>query len=94
MGKRLFVGNLPFNADENGIRALFEQCGTVEKVNIITDRATGKSKGFSFVDMSNDEEAERAISQLNGSQFGGRALTVNEAKPQAPRGDFRGPRRE
>ncbi|MBP7845089.1 MAG: RNA-binding protein [Proteobacteria bacterium] len=85
MGKKLFVGNLPFSATEQSLKDAFSQCGTVESSKIITDRDTGRSKGFGFVEMSSDAEATEAISKLNGSEIDGRALSVSEAKPQAPR---------
>ena len=79
MSKKLFVGNLSFQTTESDITSAFEQFGAVESVQIISDRETGRSKGFGFVVMG-EEEADKAIAQLNGSQLGGRALTVNEAK--------------
>ncbi len=89
MSKKLFVGNLSFQTTESDITSAFEGCGAVESVSIITDRDTGRSKGFGFVVMTEDEAAEKAIAALNGSQLGGRALTVNEAKPMVKR-DFGG----
>jgi RNA recognition motif-containing protein len=80
MTKKIYVGNLSFRTTEEDLAGLFQQVGGVEAVSIITDRETGRSKGFGFVTM-NDEEAEKAIAQFNGSEFGGRALTVNEARP-------------
>ena len=88
MSKKLFVGNLSFQTTENDITDAFAHCGAVEAVSIITDRDTGRSKGFGFVTMS-EEDAAKAIAQLNGSQLDGRALTVNEAKPMVRR-DFNG----
>jgi RNA recognition motif-containing protein len=85
MGKKLYVGNLPFTTDEQSLADTFAEFGTVESAKIITDRDTGRSKGFGFVEMSSDNEAQEAISKLNGADFGGRALTVNEAKPMPPR---------
>lgn len=85
MGKKLYVGNLAFSSTEGALQDLFSQYGTVESCQLITDRDTGRSKGFGFVQMSTDEEAEGAISALNGQEYEGRALTVNEARPQAPR---------
>ncbi len=85
MGKKLYVGNLPFSATTEELTAAFAQCGTVDSVKIITDRDTGRSKGFGFVEMSTDAEATTAISKLNGADYAGRAMTVNEAKPMAPR---------
>ncbi len=83
--KSIFVGNLDFGATEDSIRALFEPYGTVERVNLITDRDTGRSRGFAFVEMADAAEAERAIAGLNGANLGGRALNVNEARPKADR---------
>lgn len=85
MGKKLYVGNLSYSATEQSLVDTFSQYGTVESAKIITDRETGRSKGFAFVEMSSDDEAQTAISKLNGTQNEGRAITVNEAKPQAPR---------
>ena len=85
MGKKLYVGNLSYSATEQTLVDTFSQFGTVESAKIITDRETGRSKGFAFVEMSTDDEAQQAISKLNGTQNEGRAITVNEAKPQAPR---------
>ena len=85
MGKKLYVGNLPFSATEDVLADTFAQCGTVESAKIITDRDTGRSKGFGFVEMSSDDEAQNAISKFNGADWGGRPMTVNEAKPMAPR---------
>jgi len=84
--KNIFVGNLDFNVREEAIRSLFETYGAVERVSIMTDRETGRSRGFAFVEMKNEGEAERAISALNGSNMSGRALNVNEARPKAERG--------
>ena len=84
--KSIFVGNLDFSASEDSIRALFEPYGAVERVNIITDRDTGRSRGFAFVEMTNSEEAERAITALNGTPLGDRQLNVNEARPKESRG--------
>ena len=83
--KKIFVGNLDFKATEESIRALFEQHGTVERVSLMTDRDTGRSRGFAFVEMTDSAEAERAIAALNGFNFGGRALNVNEARPKEAR---------
>lgn len=85
MGKKLYVGNLPYSATDASLSDAFAQCGTVESSKIITDRDTGRSKGFGFVEMSTEAEAQTAISKLNGTDWEGRALTVNEAKPMAPR---------
>ena len=78
--KNIFVGNLDFAASDSSLRSLFERYGTVDRVNLVTDRDTGRSKGFGFVSM-NDDDAEKAIAALNGKEVGGRALTVNEACP-------------
>ena len=88
MAKKMFVGNLSFQTTESDVRAAFEQYGAVESVAIITDRDTGRSKGFGFVEMSEDD-ANKAIAGLSGSDLDGRALTVNEAKPMVKR-DFGG----
>ena len=85
MGKKLYVGNLPYAATEQALADAFSQCGKVESAKIITDRETGRSKGFGFVEMSTDEEAQSAISKFNGADYDGRTMTVNEAKPMAPR---------
>lgn len=90
--KNIFVGNLDFGATEQSIRALFEPYGAVERVNIVTDRDTGQPRGFAFVEMTNVNEADRAISALNGTNLGGRALNVNEARPKPDRGGGGGPR--
>ena len=85
MGMRLFVGNLPFSADEQQIRELFEQDGrTVTEVKLITDRDTGRPRGFGFVEMGSPEDADGAVRDLNGQDFGGRRLTVNEARERNP----------
>jgi RNA recognition motif-containing protein len=83
---KLFVGNLSFGTTEDAVRSLFETHGSVDRVSILTDRDTGRSRGFGFVEMSNDSEAEKAISAINGRELGGRALTVNEARPKTDRG--------
>lgn len=85
MGKKLYVGNLPYSATDSSLGDAFASCGTVESSKIIMDRDSGRSKGFGFVEMSSEAEAQAAISKLNGSDWEGRALTVNEAKPMAPR---------
>jgi RNA recognition motif-containing protein len=82
---KLYVGNLPFTATEDQIRDLFAGYGTPESVRLITDRETGRAKGFGFVEFANDDEARNAMSALNGQDFGGRALTVNEARPMENR---------
>lgn len=87
--KKLYVGNFSFHMTEPELRALFEPYGTIESANLATDRDSGRSRGFGFVSMTNDGEAEKAIAALNGTESGGRALTVNEARPQAQRGGFR-----
>ncbi len=84
--KKLFVGNLDFGATEQSLRSLFEQHGTVESVSLVTDRDTGRSRGFGFVEMSNAHEAEQAIAALNGANLGGRAINVNEARPKTEGG--------
>lgn len=84
--KNIFVGNLDFGATEDTIRSLFEAYGTVERVSLMTDRDTGRSRGFAFVEMTDSEEADRAITALNGSNVGGRALNVNEARPKTTGG--------
>ena len=89
MGKKLYVGNLPFSATDASINEAFTAFGTVTSVKIITDRDSGRSKGFGFVEMSTDEEAQAAIAKLDGTPWEGRNLTVNEAKPMEPR-DNRG----
>jgi cold-inducible RNA-binding protein len=88
--KKIFVGNLDFKATEESIRSLFEQHGTVERVSLMTDRDTGRSRGFAFVEMTDSAEAERAIAALNGFNFGGRALNVNEARPKVEGGGHGG----
>lgn len=85
MGKKLFIGNLAFSVTDAALESAFSAQGTVQSAKIITDRDTGRSKGFGFVEMSTDSEAAAAISQMNGADLDGRALTVSEAKPQAPR---------
>ncbi len=85
MGRKLYVGNLPFSATEETLQDSFSQCGTVDWVTVITDRDTGQSKGFGFVEMSSDSEAQRAIQELNGSSLDGREINVNEAKLQQKR---------
>jgi cold-inducible RNA-binding protein len=97
--KKIFVGNLDFGATEESIRALFEPYGRVDRVSVMTDRDTGRSRGFAFVEMSDAGEADRAITALNGTNLGGRALNINEARPKVERGgsgggNFRGGRGE
>jgi cold-inducible RNA-binding protein len=84
--KNIFVGNLNFGATEDAVRSMFEAYGTVEKVNLITDRDTGQARGFGFVEMSVNADADRAIAELNGRELDGRALNVNEARPKTDRG--------
>jgi len=84
MSKRIYVGNLPFSASDHEVRELFEEYGTVESVNLITDRETGRPRGFGFVEMS--DGADEAISALHQTEMGGRSLTVNEARPRENRG--------
>ena len=84
--KNIFVGNLSFGSTEQDVRSMFEQFGSIERVSIVTDRETGKARGFGFVEMANDEEAERAIAALNGANLDGRAINVNEARPKEDRG--------
>ena len=85
MGTKLYVGNLSFNTTENELQELFSQAGTVQEVMLMQDKFTGKSRGFAFVTMGSDQEAQNAITQLNGKTVEGRALTVNEARPREPR---------
>jgi RNA recognition motif-containing protein len=89
MGKKLFVGNLAFSVTSEMLQQSFSECGSVDSSTVITDRETGRSKGFGFVEMSTDTEAQTAISRFNGAELGGRALTVNEAKPMEPRNNDR-----
>ena len=86
--KNIFVGNMAFTTTEEQLRNIFEQFGTVDRAAILTDRDTGKSRGFGFVEMPNAEEAERAIGGLNGSNFMGRELNINEARPKPPKGRY------
>jgi len=96
VGKKLYVGNVPFSATEGTLTDWFSPFGNVETATIITDRMSGRSKGFGFVEFSSDDEAEKAINEMNGKEVEGRALTVNEARPMEPRrrefggGDRRG----
>jgi RNA recognition motif-containing protein len=83
--KNIFVGNLSFNTLEDELRQLFQPYGQVDRVSILTDRETGRSRGFAFVEMANAEEGEKAIAGLNGTQVGGRTINVNEARPKAER---------
>lgn len=91
MSKTIYVGNLPYNSTEEDLRTLFARYGTVESARVMTDKETGRSRGFGFVDMA-DEDAAEAIQGLDGSSFSGRTLRVNEAKPRTERGDRGGDR--
>lgn len=84
--KNIFVGNLSFNTNEDELRQLFESYGQVDRVSIMTDRDTGRSRGFGFVEMASNDDGEKAIAALNGSQIGGRTINVNEARPKSDRG--------
>src|SRR5688500_13054533 len=86
MSTKLYVANLPYETTEADLQTLFESAGTVSTINIVRDRATGQARGFAFVEMSDSEGAQKAINELDKHQYGGRSLTVNEAKPMAPRG--------
>lgn len=88
MAKRLYVGGLPYSSTEDDIKQSFSEAGSVVSVAIISDRMTGRSKGFGFVEMSTDEEGDKAIDMFHGKDFGGRTLTVNEAKPKEDRPRF------
>lgn len=93
MGKKIYVGNLPFTTTNESLSEMFSAYGKVDSTKIVTDRDTGRSKGFGFVEMSDSAEADAAIEKLNGADFGGRSLTVNEARPMEPRtGGFGGGR--
>jgi RNA recognition motif-containing protein len=97
MGKKLYVGNFPYATGEQDLQDLFSQAGAVESVNVMRDMATGQARGFAFVEMATEEDAQKAIAQLNDRDFGGRNLTVNEARPRLERsggGGGRGRRRE
>jgi cold-inducible RNA-binding protein len=89
MGRRLYVGNLPYSTGEAELQELFSKAGTVESVRVMRDAATGRARGFAFVEMSTDEEAQKAATDFNQFQMGGRSLTVNEARPK-PEGGFGG----
>lgn len=84
--KNIFVGNLSFRTTEDSLRSLFDGHGTIDRVNVVTDRDTGQPRGFAFVEMANDGEGQRAIDSLNGRDLDGRTLTINEAKPREARG--------
>jgi cold-inducible RNA-binding protein len=91
MGRKLYVGNLPYTTGEQELQELFGRAGAVESVNVMRDMATGRARGFAFVEMRTEEEAQKAIAELNDRPFGGRNLTVNEARPRAERpGGFGG----
>lgn len=86
MGKKLYVGNLPYQTDENELQTLFATAGTVETVSVVRDQATGRARGFGFVEMGSDEEAQQAIAKLNNADLGGRSIMVNEARPKTAGG--------
>lgn len=92
MAKKLYVGGLPYATTEDALREYFSQAGAVESANIITDKMSGRSKGFGFVEMSSDEDAQKAIDMFHGKEYEGRTLTVNEARPleERPKRDFNG----
>jgi RNA recognition motif-containing protein len=91
LNNKLYVGNLPFQTEEADLQTLFAQAGTVESISVVRDRDTGRARGFAFVEMASDQEAQNAIDQFNDRPFGGRNLTVNIARPQQPRsGGFGG----
>ena len=90
MSRKLYVGNLPYTTDEAQLQDLFAQAGAVDTVSVVRDRETGRARGFAFVEMASDEDAQQAINQLNSYQLDGRALTVNEARPKAAGGGFGG----
>ncbi len=85
MGRRLYVGNIPYSSGEEELRELFGKLGSVENVTIPTDMATGRPRGFAFIEMAGDDDASKAIEELDQTEFQGRRLTVNEARPKAPR---------
>ena len=93
MGKNIYVGNMSYDTTQDRLQELFEEYGEVASVNIITDRGTGRPRGFAFVEMATDEAASEAIAALDGQEVDGRTLTVNEAKPRAPRSGGRGDNR-
>jgi cold-inducible RNA-binding protein len=86
MARKLYVGNLPYDTGEQDLQSLFAQAGTVESVNVMRDMATGRARGFAFVEMASDEDAQNAITTLNNYSLGGRNLTVNEARPKVASG--------
>lgn len=86
MSSKLYVGNLPYETNEDDLQTLFAEVGAVETVTVMRDRDTGRARGFGFVEMGNEQDAQKAIQALNEKPFGGRTLTVNEARPQEPRG--------
>jgi len=86
MGRKLYVGNLPYETGETELQSLFARAGTVETVTVMRDMATGRARGFAFVEMGSDDEANKAINELNDFQLGGRGLTVNEARPKVSSG--------
>ena len=90
MARKLYVGNVPYDTSEQDLQTLFAGAGTVETVNLMRDMATGRARGFAFVEMASDEEAQQAISMLNDKDFGGRNRTVNEARPKTSSGGFGG----
>ena len=90
MAKKLYIGGLPYSTTEDQLREAFSQAGTVSSAVIIMDKMSGRSKGFGFVEFDSDDDATKAIDMWNGKDFGGRTLTVNEARPMEPRRDFRG----
>src|SRR5688572_33129019 len=90
MARKLYVGNLPYTTNEQDLQDLFATAGTVDSINVMRDMATGRARGFAFVEMATDEEAQQAISLLNERDFGGRNLTVNEARPKVSSGGFGG----
>ncbi|MGH9145300.1 MAG: RNA recognition motif domain-containing protein [Vicinamibacterales bacterium] len=96
MSRKLFVGNLPFSTSEGELQDLFEQAGAIESVRVMRDMATGRARGFAFVEMQTEEDAQTAIQRFNGTELGGRAIVVNEARPKpefAGAGGGRGPSR-
>jgi cold-inducible RNA-binding protein len=90
MARKLYVGNLPYDASDQDLHTLFGSVGTVESVNLIRDMATGRARGFGFVEMATDEDAQAAVERLNNHDLGGRHLTVNEARPKTNSGDYGG----